>query len=285
MLKYKLFTIYIFIQTALCGCQQDKHRADFEAVDAAYKVEQIGKMSKSDVAESSGFAWAEDDSTLWTHGDGGTLNALYKVNLQGELLETRIIPHTSNEDWEDLTKDKSGNIYIGDFGNNENKRRNLRIFKINLQDSSKVDTIRFRYEDQKEFPPKKKARNFDSEAFFWYNGRLYLFTKDRGREELVNVYEVPDQPGDYVAKKVDGLQMNAMITAADISPDGKQFALLGYGKIFIFELTGNKLFDGKKYCMPVGKTGQAEALVFENNHDLIFSNENGKIFRLKKKKP
>lgn len=284
MLKYKLFTLYIFLQTALCGCQQDKNRADFEIVDSGYEITQLAKMNKTEVAESSGFAWAEGDSTLWTHGDGGGANELYKVNLQGELLETKTIPNTTNADWEDLTKDKAGNIYIGDFGNNDNKRHNLRIFKINPADSSRVDTIRFRYADQLLFPPKKKDRNFDSEAFFWHNGNLYLFTKDRGREELVKVYEVPDKPGDYAVKPIDSLQINTMITAADISPDGKHFALLGYGKVYLFEMpAGGKIFDGKKQCIPVGKSGQAEALVFENDQDLIFSNENGKIFRVKKK--
>src|SRR5688572_6101514 len=284
MLKYKLFTIYIFLQTALCGCQQDKNRAEFETVETAYEIVQVGKMGKAEVAESSGFAWADGDSTLWTHGDGGRANELYKVNLAGKLLETKTIANTINADWEDLAKDKAGNIYIGDFGNNNNKRQNLRIFKINPKDSSRVDTIKFRYADQLLFPPKKKDRNFDSEAFFWYNNNLYLFTKDRGREELVKVYKVPDKGGDYTAKPIDSLQINTMITAADVSPDGEHFALLGYGKVYLFEMpSGDRIFDGKKKCIPVGKSGQAEALVFKNNDDLIFSNENGKIFSVKKK--
>ncbi|KAA9331193.1 hypothetical protein [Adhaeribacter soli] len=283
MLKYKLFTIYIFLQTTLCGCNQDNRRAGFETLDNAYTVTQLAKMAKNEVKESSGFAWAEDDSTLWTHDDGGGRNVLYKVNLKGQLRDTLEIPHTSNEDWEDLTKDKSGNIYIGDFGNNENSRHNLRIFKVNPANPSLVDTIQFRYADQKDFPPKKKARNFDCEAFFWHDGSLYLFSKDRGREELVKAYRLPDKPGNYVAEVIDELPMNTMITAADISPDGKHFALLGYGKIYLFEMTGKNLFDGKKYCIPVGKSGQAEALVFQTNNDLIFSNENGKIFSVKRK--
>ncbi len=284
MLKYKLFTVYIFLQTTLCGCQQDKNRAEFETVGETYEVTQLGKMDRAEVAESSGFAWADGDSTLWTHGDGGTENALYKVNLKGKLLETKTIPHTINADWEDLTKDKRGNIYIGDFGNNSNKRHNLRVFRLSNQDTSRVDTISFRYADQILFPPKKKQRNFDCEAFFWHNNNLYLFSKDRGREELVKVYKMPDKPGEHVAEVVDSLQINTMITAADVSPDGKHFALLGYGKVYLFEMPNNdKLFDGKKYCISVGKSGQAEALVFRNNQDLIFSNENGKIFLVKKK--
>jgi hypothetical protein len=35
----------------------------------------------------------------------------------------------NNIDWED-TKDKNGNLYVGDFGNNDNERKDLCIYKI-----------------------------------------------------------------------------------------------------------------------------------------------------------
>lgn len=283
MLKAQLISFYVVLHTLLCGCGQDKKRSHFELAENAYTIAKIGKIEKEGVTESSGFAWT-NDGNLWTHNDGGGSNNLYKVNLQGTLLQTQEIPNTANHDWEDLAKDKSGNIYIGDFGNNNNKRHDLRIFKVNENDFSKPDTIQFRYADQKEFPPAKKDRNFDCEAFFWYNQNLYLFSKDRGREDLVKVYKVSEKPGSYSVKPIDSLQIGTMITAADVSPDGKHFALLGYGKVYLFEMmNGDKIFEGKKYCIPLGKTGQAEALVFENNSDLILSNENGKIFRVKKK--
>lgn len=283
MLKTTLFAIYIFVQTALCGCQQDKNRSEFELAEQNYTVEKIGKMGKNEVTESSGFAWS-DDGNLWTHNDGGNANELYKINLKGDLLQTVVIPNTKNTDWEDLTKDKSGNIYIGDFGNNNNKRRNLRVFRVNEKDFTKVDTIQFKYPDQTEFPPAKPARNFDCEAFFWHSDNLYLFTKDRGRQELVKVYRVPAKPGKYAAVLIDSLQINTMITAADVSPDGKRFALLGYGKVYLFNHEpGPNLFDGPKACIPVGESGQAEALVFKSENELIFSNEKGKIFSVKKK--
>jgi hypothetical protein len=283
MLKAQLFSLYVFFHTVLCGCVQDRGRADFELADDQYFITKIGKIKKEGITESSGFAWSAD-SNLWTHNDGGGSSNLFKVTLDGELVQTLAISHTTNRDWEDLAKDKSGNIYIGDFGNNQNKRHDLRIFRVNENDFNKVDTIRFRYANQQEFPPAKEDRNFDCEAFFWYNHNLYLFSKDRGRENLVNVYKVPETPGNYVAEIVDHLPMGTMITAADISPDQKHFALLGYGKIYLFETgPGDKLFDGKKYCIPLGKTGQAEALVFDGNSDLIISNENGKIFRIVKK--
>jgi sugar lactone lactonase YvrE len=36
----------------------------------------------------------------------------------------------TNIDWEDITKDKDGNLYVGDFGNNDNERKDLCIYKI-----------------------------------------------------------------------------------------------------------------------------------------------------------
>jgi hypothetical protein len=285
MLKYKLFTIYVFFETLLCGCGVDKKREGFQVRPADYKIERVGKMAKEEVPESSGFELSADGQ-FWTHADGGNQPVLYKVNQTGKLLETIEILNTANQDWEDLAKDNEGNIYIGDFGNNGNQRRNLRIFRVNEQQPNQVDTIQFHYEDQKDFPPKKADRNFDCEAFFYYRGSLYLFSKNRGGNETVKMYKVPAQPGTYIAKIMDQVQISTMITAADISPDGKLMALLGYGNIYLFEIGGsdNKFFSGNKNCIPFEKTGQAEALVFINNHDFVFSNEGGKIFKAVKRK-
>lgn len=282
MLKYKLFTIYVFFETLLCGCGEDKRREGFELRPRDYAIEKVGKMAKEEVPESSGIELTKDGN-FWTHADGGNQPVLYKVDIEGKLLQTVDIPNTANLDWEDLAKDKEGNIYIGDFGNNENKRRNLRIFKINEQNLNQVDTIQFHYADQKDFPPNKQDRNFDCEAFFYHKGNLYLFTKDRGRNELVKVYKVPAQRGNYTAQAIDSIQISTMITAADISPEGDHMALLGYGNVYLFEISGENFFSGNKYCIPFEKTGQAEALVFINNTDFVFSNEGGKIFKAVRK--
>lgn len=283
MLKFKLFTIYVFFETLLCGCGVDKRREGFQVRPSDYKIERVGKMAKEEVPESSGFELS-DDNHFWTHADGGNRPELYKVNAAGKLLETLQVPYTGNLDWEDLAKDESGNLYIGDFGNNGNKRRNLRIFRVNEKNVNQVDTIGFYYEDQKDFPPKKADRNFDCEAFFYFQDNLYLFSKNRGGSETVKMYKVPAQPGNYEAKITDQVQISTMITAADISPDGKLMALLGYGNIYLFEIgRGDAFFSGNKYCIPYEKTGQAEAIIFINNQDFVFSNEGGKIFKAVKK--
>jgi hypothetical protein len=283
MLKYKLFTLYVFFETLLCGCATDVKREGFEIRPQDYTIERVGKMNKAEVMESSGIELAAGGD-FWTQADGGNLPVLYKVDATGKLLNTLEVPNAANQDWEDLAQDEKGHLYIGDFGNNENKRQNLRIFRLNEHQPNQVDTIRFAYADQKMFPPKKADRNFDCEAFFYHRDHLYLFTKDRGKNELVKVYKVPAKPGSYEAVAVDSIQISTMITAADISPDGKKMALLGYGNIYLFDISGNDdFFSGKKYCIPFEKTGQAEALVFINNTDFVFTNEGGKIFKAVKK--
>lgn len=279
MLQERLFTIYVFFQTLLCGCSADRNRADFEIAETQYTIRKIGKMDKQEIRENSGFELAEDGN-FWTHADGDNLPVLYKVGAAGKLLATIDIPNTTNLDWEDLAKDDEGYIYIGDFGNNNNRRNNLRIFRINENDPSRTDTITFAYADQKEFPPPKADRNFDCEAFFYFKNNLYLFSKNRGTNGEVKMYKIPAKPGTYQAEMVDSLPIASRITAADISPDGNTMVLLGYGNLYIFDNNGSdQFFESKKYCIPIAKSGQAEALVFVNNRDFVFSNEGGKIFK------
>ena len=276
---YKLFTIYVFFKSLLCGCAADQQHEGFQKHSRSYTIKQIGKMAKAEVPESSGLALTSD-GTFWTHADGGNKPELYQVNAAGKLLETLAIPHASNLDWEDLARDEAGNLYIGDFGNNAHNRRNLRVFRVNEKNPSQVDTIRFSYADQKAFPPAKKDRNFDCEAFFYRQGNLYLFTKDWGRKGIVKVYKVPATPGTYEIPVLDQIRISTMITAADINPTGDKIALLGYGSIYLFDITStDAFFKGKKYCLRFGKSGQAEALVFVDKNNFIFTNEGGKIFK------
>ncbi|RAK66948.1 hypothetical protein [Hymenobacter edaphi] len=281
VLRDKLIPLLIFAHSVLCGCTKKDDRGDFARVSKDYQVQTVGRLHKQEVVESSGLALADADGNLWTHGDGGNTTWLYLVNPQGDLIRTHPVRGASNVDWEDLAQDRQrGQLFIGDFGNNGNKRRDLRVYRLSGPDLKQVDTIRFHYPDQKLFPPKKKARNFDCEAFFYHNDSLYLFTKNRGEGNWVKEYHLPARPGSYVARLADSIRINTWITAADISPDGRRVALLGYGHVYLLDVApGRRLFDGPKSCLPLPSSGQAEALTFVNDHDFVLSNEKGKLFR------
>ena len=131
-------------------------------------LKQIAELPK-ELKEVSGIAYS--NNLIYSIEDSGNENQVTVLDTLGTITKKITINNTKNIDWEDLTFDTKGNLYIGDFGNNDNTRKDLAIYKIdqsNLQGENANVTykISFDYPEQTEFPPKKKDLMFDVEAFF-----------------------------------------------------------------------------------------------------------------------
>jgi hypothetical protein len=278
LLRDALFPVLVFLHAVLAGAPANHGRGRF--MHAKFRVHRVGRLPAA-LHESSGLARADTAGQLWTHGDGGTPPRLTLVELPGTVRRRLDLNPLPNVDWEELAQDTAGRLYVGDFGNNDNRRRQLAIYRVNPHEARPaVDTIAFRYPDQRAFPPPRGRRNFDCEAFFWFDDSLHLFSKDRGWQRWVKHYVLPARPGRYVAALRDSLQLNTLITAADISPDGRTVALLGYGGVFLFaRQPGRRLFDSPKSFRALPGSGQAEGLVFVDDSTFVVSNEKGKLFR------
>ena len=169
---------------------------------------------------------------LWLLNDSHNPADLFRFDpVEGKLLETRHLPVT-NFDWEDLTHDAAGNLYIGDFGNNYNRRQNLRIFRFNPA-TGQIDSIQFRYPDQTAFPPaSEKNWNFNCEAMVFMNDSLHLFSKNSFKGNFYTKhYVLPARPQReaYIAELRDSVRLkNRVVTGAAISRDGKTMVLTGY---------------------------------------------------------
>jgi hypothetical protein len=252
-------------------------RKDKNAASAIQGLVKVGSL-KGVVPESSGLAAAPTAEHYYSFGDDGNRPILYEITGAGEGVGKLDVP-ADNTDWESLSRDGQGNYYIGDCGNNESTRHDLRIYKFRPDAPTKVGTIAFQYPDQNEFPPKKKQRNFDCEASLWHDGRVWLFTKDRGQSSTSNVYSVPDQPGDYTAKKVTALAIPGQVTDAALRADGRRLVLLGRGELFI--LDGNSWDDILKATprqVSLEGAGQTEGAVFKDDKTLLISTEQGGLF-------
>jgi hypothetical protein len=285
MIKLKLLVFFFAIKNFLTPCHVENKETGFKAMKKGYKIEKVGHLPDS-IPESSGLEIAKEGQSFWTHGDGQCKSQLYEVDINGNALSVLPLKNASNIDWEDMAKDDKGNLYIADIGNNLNKRKNLRIYKVNVNENNRIDTINFSYPDQTSFPPEKDEMNFDAEAIFWCKNNLYIISKNRG-VKCVNFYKVPDVKGNYVAELfINGIYLNSMITAADISPDKKLVALLSYGKIYFFKAEDHEgSLKLKPYFVKTfSRSKQSEALVFVNNTDLLISNEQGELFLVRKKK-
>ena len=161
--------------------------------------------------ESSGLVIASDTS-FYTINDSGNDPILFEINHSGKIIR-KIQIKGQNKDWEELAKDEKGNIYIGDFGNNLNSRKDLKIYKLNHSDlhlnEIKPTVYSFAYPDQKQFPPEKYELHFDCEAFVIHEGKAYLFTKNRTEpfDGISNVYQVNLESSKTEIKKIGEIQL------------------------------------------------------------------------------
>jgi len=244
---------------------------------------------KIKLKEASAIEIAPNSSLSWVIEDSGNKNIIYGLNQEGKIAHEITVSNAKNIDWEDLTSDENGNLYIGDFGNNDNTRKDLCIYKIEAS-SLKNDTanatskISFYYPNQKEFPPKKSELFYDSESFFEYKGNFYIFSKNRskGFDGTVLVYKVPNKAGNHKATflgqfiSCDSYQKCA-ITSADISPDGKKIVLLSANKVWVLsDYKSDDFLKGKMEMFELNDATQKEGICFKDSKTLLIVDEKDK---------
>jgi hypothetical protein len=77
---------------------------------------------------------------LWAINDSGDDPKLYMLNKDGSIAREVTVTNAKNIDWEDMTQNRFGHFFLGDFGNNDNDRRWLTIYKIENPIDIKTDT-------------------------------------------------------------------------------------------------------------------------------------------------
>jgi hypothetical protein len=266
------------------GFKHNTNAIDSTVIAANQDLKLIAELNIK-VKETSGLALVGD--VLITHNDKGRSNDLMLINPEnGNIVQTITASNFQNNDWEDLAKNDEF-LFVGDMGNNEGERKNLAIHVIPFKNINKQSptvksngSINFYYPEQKEFDVSKK-HNFDCEAILYFNNQIYLFTKNR-LDDKTDLYVLPSTPGDYAAKYIASFEVGGRITGADISPDGKKIALLGYNKksdcfLWIFDgFASNNFFTGspKKYNLgQYAQIGQMEGLTFKDNASVFISSE------------
>lgn len=226
-----------------------------------------------DLHEISGLERLDSNSFVAIN-DGGNPTEIYVIDKQGKLLKTVRVNGAENVDWEDIASDGT-HLYIGDFGNNLNKRKDLCVYKISLKSirENKVveaGKISFSYADQDAFPPGADHRRYDAEGFAWYGGKLWIFTKinDEPWTGRTRIYELPTELGTYelsLAKSIvigeSGWWEDA-ITGVDVQ-DG-MFYLLTYNRICIYRFIDGLAVLMGTYHFP--ESTQKESILVEGQY-------------------
>jgi hypothetical protein len=228
--------------------------------------------------ESSGVVFS--DGFIYTHNDSGNSSVFFKVNpANGALVQTMKVTNFSNVDWEDITADDDF-IYIGDFGNNDGIRKDLKVLKISKsQFKNKTDAvvyvtaeaIPFSYTEQTSFIA-TSTHNFDCETLVSKGDFLYLFTKDRG-DNATRVYKLSKTPGEYALTAIGSYNVNGLVTGGDYNAQTNEVVLIGYSasghkNSFVYLLsnfTDDSFFSGKVVEKTIGNSTndwQTEGITF-----------------------
>ncbi len=239
----------------------------------------------SGVPESSGLIWS--DGKLWTHNDSGNPASFFSVDTAtGAILQTVFIDNFPNTDWENITAD-SAFIYVGNTGNNNGTRTDLKILKVAKADITtaavvhvNAQAISFSYTDQTSFAS-SSTHNFDCEAMISIRDSLYLFTKDRG-DSRTRVYKMPKTPGTYAVSPYTSFAAGGLITDAAYNPATKEVVLIGYlsGHLnsfiwFLNDYKADSFFTGNKRRVEInnGVEWQTEGITFFPGNRFLVSCE------------
>ncbi len=233
--------------------------------------------------ESSGAIFFNDK--LISHNDSGNNNVLYELDtISGAITRTITIVNATNVDWEDITQDDTS-IYIGDIGNNNGDRTNLKIYRINKTDYLNAnivnaEIINFNYSDQTIFTPNPNNTVWDSEALINMDTSLILLTKN-WVTGVTKSYAIPKNSGTYAVNPLTStLSSGGLITGASYNPLTEKIYSIGYNSflqpfIWISEgFSGIDIFSGTNTQISLTNLGfeQAEAIThIEPNRYFITS--------------
>lgn len=252
----------------------------------AAKLEPYAQIAEIGIRECSGIAKSrQSKDTFWVHNDSSGGSQIFAISKDGSFLAA--FPTLfSNVDWEDLTTDHSGNLYLGDFGNFNNTRRNLAIHV--LKEPLEIDspatiggtTYRFEYPDQTEFPPKRRI--YDCEAIFWAQGELFLLTKSLG-DTYTRLYCFESFKPSQINKPtlIGKFDIGPRVTGADASTDGQKLAVLTTSSVWVFERpeSSRNYLEGFARTARI-RAGQCEAICWADEDTLIITNEDRALFEV-----
>jgi uncharacterized protein YjiK len=227
----------------------------------------------SSLKEISAVEKTETSSLLWVIEDAGNKNNLYGLDAKGDIIRAISIENIQNIDWEDLTSDYFGNVYIGDFGNNNKKRKNFTIYKV--ANPEKANTVATAQIISFKLPKNMKSEDFES--FFLYNDYFYIFSKDHKETKL---FKIPNTVGNHEASYISEVKLkgkHTKVTSADISEDGKTVVLLNHDHLWkLTDFESDDFLSGTTEAITFDHDSQKEGINFIDSNTVLITDEKTK---------
>ena len=288
----------LFLCFSLAGCSNLLHGEEFESAKGKdfskrfNKPEIAGTIDSPEISESSGLVSSRcNKGVLWTHNDSRNGAFIFALNETGEKLGTWKVSGATNVDWEDIATVKGDDgkcfLYIGDIGNNARTRSELTIYKVaepsvpveskpsaNAKPGSteKARLIKFTYPDFRH----------NAEALLVHPKTRDIYIISKRISGAAGVYKFTEEIGKtaYVLQKVSDLSVpalpNGLLTAGEISTDGKRLIVCDYYNAYEFALPKkakdfDEIWEEEASIIELGKRDQGEAICYSVDMTSIFA--------------
>ncbi len=268
---------------ALSACMAD-------APEPAGTARVSGLMLDRELREISGLAVSRRHAdTLWMHDDGGNPARLFAVGRDGARRATFRIEGVPKTDWEDIAAfrlDGRDYLLLADTGDNGGLRRTLQLHVI--EEPSRLVNARLRPAWSIVFRWPDGARDCEAVAVDPSTGRVLLVSKKRQPPELFALPLRATGTQVATALRVARLRMpealartgderaplEAQVTAADVSPDGRSLAVITYRHLLIWRRGAGDDWPDAVARPPVQSPlpwlPQAEALAWDRDGRHVF---------------
>ncbi len=267
------------------------------------KITPIAHVESKMIDEMSGIAKSRQyKDTYWVHNDSGDSARIFAIHKNGKLIQPRLpnyegikLEGAMNFDWEDIAIE-GDTLYVSDCGDNLNFRKDQCVYMLKEPNPQTVTLVKDVKKIRIAYPDKTPTSpwHFDCESLGVYKGTLYFITKWRaGRSKIpdvgASIYSLKNPKCDQVnmLKKLDTKEdFGGWVTACDISPDGKQLALLTQfpnQSIWIFDMTkGENIFHHPLKQIKFFGANQCEALCWDSPTSFLIGNEQSELFQIKR---
>jgi hypothetical protein len=258
----------------------------------------VGRITNTDVTESSGLAASKcQPGVFWTHNDSGDDALIYAFNLNGENLGTWRVRNAQNDDWEDIAtfRDAAGKcfIYIGEIGNNSEKRDTRTIYRVGEPQVSAESRNIMRKNALLTDPAEvlnytSQSIKLDAESLMVHpaNGDIYVLTKSRELpSSVLKIKPLFGDPSVQTAERIAEIKVPSipfgLLTGGDISPDGRRVVLCDYREGYELTLpAGDDNFDDIWRQPPVeidlGDRDTGEAIAYGLDGRTVYATTEGK---------
>ncbi len=280
------------------------------------KRTRTGRLMSTEIDEASGLAasWNHPD-LLWTHNDSGDTARLFLIRPGGSTVAEILLTSVSKAiDWEDMAiapcdaNSETACIYVADVGDNLKKREKVVIYRfpepvispdVLDQHTPDAPAIELNIEKADEiwltYP--EGPRDVETLMVHPKTAAIYLVEKNETSDAPVfrvptpafgtsTTPETPASAAPIATLHHKGLSgLTAMLTAGDISPDGREFTVRTYLQAFTYcmpaETNDADAFETAFAAPPVRSSlpilGQAETLTYDRTSNAIWITSEGEF--------